>query len=657
MLQVGNKTITELPEILKEQANFYKDLYTSKYDNVGQVLETETFLIDDNIVQLSNEQKETCEGPITEGEIKLALRNMPNNKSPGMDGYPAEFFKFFWNDIGIFVLRSFNYALHTGSLSITQKRGIITCIPKGEKPRQFMKNWRPITLLCVDYKLLSACLANRFNRILPDIISDTQKGFLKERFIGENTRLVFDVMQQLEEQNQDGLIMLADFEKAFDSVEWPYLKKLLEKYNFGENIINWFWTLYSDQESCVINSGHFSEFFKLCRGCRQGDPLSPYIFLLAIEPLAMAIKNNDSIQGVKLGGQEYKVGQYADDTFLLMKGDEVSLRAATKMFTDFHQCSGLKLNIEKTYLAWLGKKRKSEEQICQDIKYQWCTQFTLLGIHFKTEDVNESIDLNLDGKLKEISSLLQQYKPRNLSILGKVTILKTMALPKLVHVLTILPSPDPVFIKNLNEIFSRFLWNHKKGKINRNLLAQDYESGGLKLTHIETQIKALKSRWIRYILLENEEWIRVLQMVSGWDDCARILSLDPKSIRQKANQIANRFWKEVILTWAEIVAVYKADEIQKILNYGIWDAWYIDNRNLSQLSTALWHSGCQTVADLYDNELNTLTHNEFVAKYLNINFMDYASLMASIPKAWRRILSVQEVKPPILWRQIYTIIY
>ncbi len=177
VLQVGNKTITELPEILKEQANFYKDLYTSKYDNVGQVLETETFLIDDNIVQLSNEQKETCEGPITEGEIKLALRNMPNNKSPGMDGYPAEFFKFFWNDIGIFVLRSFNYALHTGSLSITQKRGIITCIPKGEKPRQFMKNWRPITLLCVDYKLLSACLANRFKRILPDIISDTQKGF------------------------------------------------------------------------------------------------------------------------------------------------------------------------------------------------------------------------------------------------------------------------------------------------------------------------------------------------------------------------------------------------------------------------------------------------------------------------------------------------
>lgn len=643
-LQLGDKIITEQAEILKEQTKFYKELYRSKY--TGE--KNELFLNEECLKRLTDEQKVEHDGPLTEEEIKFSLKNMPNNKSPGMDGYPAEFLKFFWPDIGNFVVRSFRHALNIGELSITQKRGIITCLPKGDKPRQYLKNWRPITLLCADYKLLSSCLANRFKNILPHIISDSQKGFLKERFIGENTRLVFDVMQQLEQDNRDGMIMLADFEKAYDSVEWPYVKKLLEGYNIGENIKKWFWTLYSNPESCVINSGNFSEFFKLQRGCRQGDPSSPYVFLLAIEPLAVALKCNQNIKGIKLGNQEYKVGQYADDTFLLMEGDEGSLRAATKMFTDFHNCSGLKLNIDKTYLAWLGRRRRSQEHICEDIGFQWCTSFTLLGIQFNTLDVHSSTQQNLEGKIMQITALLQSYKHRNLSLLGKVTVIKTMAIPKLVHILTILPSPNDDFIKRLNEIFSCFLWNHKKGKINRSLLAQQYNKGGLKLPHIQSQIDALKSRWIRYLLLENEEWTNVFQTVTGIGDCGRLLSLDPKSLQVLGARIENKFWKEVILIWAKVVRADRSDEIVQILSYTLCDSWYINNPNLIQMGDLLWHAGCQTVADLHDNEMNLISFEEFNHLYININFMDFASLIASIPTEWRRVLGTQQSKPNIL---------
>ena len=153
-------------------------------------------------------------------------------------------------------------------------------------------------------------------RVLPDIICESQKGFLKDRFIGENTRLVYDLIQYLKRNNKSGLLLLIDFEKAFDSINWKYLERALDHYNFGPMFIRWWKAIYRDSKSCVINNGHFSEFFQLGRGCRQGDPLSPYLFILAIEPLAMRIKLTKDCKRIEFGDNIVKIGQYADDTFL-----------------------------------------------------------------------------------------------------------------------------------------------------------------------------------------------------------------------------------------------------------------------------------------------------------------------------------------------------
>ena len=101
------------------------------------------------------------EGPITIQEALKALKNMSNNKSPGSDGFTAEFYNSFWRDLGHFLIKSINYGYDLEELSITKKEGIITCLPKGDKPKQYLKNWRPITLLNVSYKIASACIANR----------------------------------------------------------------------------------------------------------------------------------------------------------------------------------------------------------------------------------------------------------------------------------------------------------------------------------------------------------------------------------------------------------------------------------------------------------------------------------------------------------------
>ena len=201
--------------------------------------------------------------------------------------------------MGHFGVRSLNCSFSKGTLSITQRQGIITCLPKGDKPRHFLKNWRPITLLNTSYKIAAGSIANRFKTVLNKIIDFDQSGFVPGRFIGENTCLLYDIIQYAEENNLPGLLLFIDFEKAFDSLSWNFLHKVLKYFNFGPTIQNWVKVFYSNIVSSVNQGGNLSEFFNIERGNWQGDPLSPYLFILCAEVLAIKIRNNKQIGGLK----------------------------------------------------------------------------------------------------------------------------------------------------------------------------------------------------------------------------------------------------------------------------------------------------------------------------------------------------------------------
>ena len=183
----------------------------------------------------------------------------------------------------------------------------------------------------------------RLKKVLPNIINNAQTGYLPGRFIGENIRLISDILHYTADQNLEGIALFIDFEKAFDSLEWEYLDKALDAFNFGLDFKVWIRTLYNNISSCTINNGYASKPFTLKRGVRQGCPLSGLLFILAAEVLSCAIRSRSDIRGILVANKEIKLSQYADDTTAFCK-DEASLEKLLEVLNLFEECSGLKLN-------------------------------------------------------------------------------------------------------------------------------------------------------------------------------------------------------------------------------------------------------------------------------------------------------------------------
>ncbi len=207
-------------------------------------------------------------------------------------------------------------------MSVTMNRGVVTCIPKADKDRRVHKNWRPISPLNVLYKIISTCITNRIKKTLNYLIDENQTGFIPGRCISENIRLLYDTMFETKKQNKNGLLILIDLEKAFDTVSKEFIMLVLDKFGFGPNMQKWVNILISNSSSCIIQNGHLSSFFDYERGCRQGGPISPYLFLFVAEILGIMIRRNKYIKGITLNGTEHTIGQYADDNELFLDGSE-----------------------------------------------------------------------------------------------------------------------------------------------------------------------------------------------------------------------------------------------------------------------------------------------------------------------------------------------
>ncbi len=299
-IHVEGNIITDPDEILLEEKKIYSKLYADNARPDANMEELKLQLLDQDFPKLTEEESESCEVNIDEKTCAEALSQMKNGKTPGIDGLPVEFYKFFWQNLKHLIVGSIGHSFHNEHLSANQKYGILTLIPKKDKDRTLLKNWRPLTLLTTDYKIITKILSMHIAKVLPNIINGDQSGYLKGRYAGENIRTITDIIEYCKQKNMTGVLLLIDFEKAFDTVKWDFLHDVLRKFKFGNKFRKWVKILYSDVRSYIVNNGHFSPLFQMFRGIRQGCPLSAYLFLLIVEILAISVRNSKNIKGIKL---------------------------------------------------------------------------------------------------------------------------------------------------------------------------------------------------------------------------------------------------------------------------------------------------------------------------------------------------------------------
>ena len=384
-----------------------KNLYSSSKSMTYEQNDTTFFPERDHESIIQEQDLTVCEGALTEKECLEALKDMGTEKTPGTDSLPAEFYKVFWKDISAILIRALNYAYETGQLSVTQRRGIIKLIPKKDAEPFFIKNWRPLTLLNCDYKIAAKSIANRLKPSLPNLINYDQTGFIKGRFIGENIRLIDSIICYAKEKNIPGLLLFLDFEKAFDTIEWSFIRRTFQHFGFGSSMLKWLNLFYCRPESCVLNNGWASDFFEIQRGVRQGCPLSPYLFVLSVEVLAKAIRENKSIKGIFVNSREIKLSKYADDTTLILDGTKESLRASLKTLDDFYEVSGLKLNDKKTEALWIGINSGNDGILTPGRNFKWAKyKVKALGVWFSS-DPEATVTLNYNEKLDKVRNVFK----------------------------------------------------------------------------------------------------------------------------------------------------------------------------------------------------------------------------------------------------------
>ena len=652
--------VSKQSEIANVQKQYFSNLYKEKVTSQGLEQKIEHFIGTANIPTLTEEQKYSCEGSVSEDELLYALKQMKNGSSPGCDGITTEFIKMFWTHISDLLTKSFNTAFQNKKLSSNQRKGIITLIHKGkELPRNDLRNWRPISLTNSDYKLLAKCLAIRLSCVIDDIVGNDQIAYIKGRQVSSLLRLIDDVIEQTDVMQKPGLLLAIDFSQAFDRIFKPFMHAAFKKIGFGENFRQWVKILMADTKSCVSYCGWLTEYFKLDSGIRQGCPFSPLAFILALELLAIRIRECRNVRGVSLThnfdatlDNFIKIALYADDVTLFLQ-DERDMSHALDIFQHFSEISGLVINRKKTEAMWLGTRKQCSDTF---FGYTWKRRLKILGIYFASDKSASLIEENWLNKIETIKRVIHTWEKRNLSIMGKILIVKTFLLSQLVYVMQAISIPDHV-LTEINRLMFRFIWRKKDcnrrafEKVKRSVLCCEYERGGLNMINVIQMQSAALFHWVARLTRENhdEKWkLIVKQIFSSFGTNLTCFYSNVKCRNFKGlHLIKSYFWKSVLQAWLD---KNKHDISQPVPTF-LWN-----NSFMTYQGTVLffpeWIKGnILSLNDVY-GPAGVITYNDICQKigHAPSRMLEYYVVRAAVNQFQRRLANNATVD--IDWQDI-----
>jgi ribonuclease HI len=383
--------------------------------------------------RVTPQMNEALQAEYTAEEVKNALDGMGDLKAPGADGMPAIFFKRYWPTVGEQVVNEVLHVLRGGSIPEGWNETIVVLIPKVQNPEK-LKDLRPISLCNVVYKLISKVLANRLKKILGDLISPNQSAFVPGRLISDNTILAYEMYHFMRKQKRGRKHYMAvklDMSKAYDRVEWPFLRGVMEKLGFCGTFIELVMKCVSTVSYKFKINGQLSEAVVPGRGLRQGDPISPYLFLLCAEGFSGLLhyaQANGDIKGIRLAPSAPAVNHllFADDSLLLMEANHRSAAAVNSLLQTYEECSGQQINRDKSVVSFSPSTPRGMKE-----ELKW-----MLGLQTETHGgkylglplfVGRSKVACFEYLKERIWKRIQGWKENFLSSAGKEILIKAVA--------------------------------------------------------------------------------------------------------------------------------------------------------------------------------------------------------------------------------------
>ena len=482
------KLLKEQKEILDE-VNYYANLFAKEQnqDTCGRISTTQdkTIKQEEMLRKISKtvslENKTQCDKPFNTEEIRQAISSLENNKSPDNDGLTPEFYKTFTTLLQEDLKELFQDISISGRMPESMRQAVITCVYKTGK-REDITNWRPISLLNYDYKILTKVLANRLQGSLTDIISTEQTAAIRDRTRIENLQLNRDIISYANANELEVSIITLDQEKAFDRVGRELLFKTLKTSGYGPKIIFIIEAIYNNIEAQIKLNGNMSQFFPTEKGVRQGCPLSMILYIILAEVTIINILKSKKIQGIKIGQKEIKVSAFADDTTLYL-GNNTSFPYLKCQLQEFERFAGVKYNRKKCFGLWLGKNRYNIEK---PLGFNWSSfDIKILGYIYGNTDENWS---NVKTKIQKS---INKWNNLKLSLIGKKIVINQVLLSKIWYFAYVETPPKNVIQEIKRDIYN-FLWSYKKIRINRITTTMPINEGGLGIIDIESQCKAIK---------------------------------------------------------------------------------------------------------------------------------------------------------------------
>uniref|UniRef100_A0A251U4I0 Putative RNA-directed DNA polymerase, eukaryota, Reverse transcriptase zinc-binding domain protein n=1 Tax=Helianthus annuus TaxID=4232 RepID=A0A251U4I0_HELAN len=470
-----------------------------------------------NLSVLTEEEAEVLVRPFSAREIKDAVWDCDGDRAPGPDGFNFKFLKRCWNGVQADFIKIFDEFFESMQVNRCCTSSFIALIPKVKDPLM-PSDYRPISLVGCINKVISKVLVNRLKSVIGKLISEEQSAFIAGRSITDGPLILNELLAWMKYGKKTAMIFKVDIQKAYDSLNWGFVDSIMEQMNFPIRWRRWIMAILRSARQSVLVNGSPTMEFECSRGLRQGDPLSPFLFVIAMEALTGIMKKASSTglyHGIRCNNMGPNLSHflYADDVIFLGEWSNINALNLSRILRCFYLASGLRVNLSKCSLYGVGV---GEQEIIHMASVLCCK---VGSFPFKYLGLQVGANMNLVKNWKPIVDLfktrLSIWKAEKLSYGGRITLIKSVLSALPTYFFSLYKAPVQV-LNDLERLRRTFFWGGSEEDAKMNWMAWEHvigpiEYGGLGFGSLrDANLSMLAKWWWRFKVEKQGLWRKVI---------------------------------------------------------------------------------------------------------------------------------------------------